>query len=114
MKLKINDLIWDLSFVSKEEIDGCYGLTKFSTLEIKIATNLHRDVVRTTITHELVHAYLESLGYTVPSTESPLMFSEEQVCDFIAMNVESLMADSKKVFLVYLGKYVYNKDEVSK
>lgn len=114
MKLNINGLIWKLSFVKKEDIDGCYGITKFSTLEIKIATNLHRDVVRTTITHELIHAYLESLGYTVPNVDSSMLFSEEQVCDFIAMNLDAITKQASKIFLVYLGKYMYNKDEVNK
>lgn len=109
MKLKINDLEWNLTFVKKNEIEGCYGITRFSSLTIKIATDLHKDIVRTTITHELVHAYLESFGYTPPSIDSALMFSEEQICDFIAMNQDFIMKQSSKVFSIYLDKYVYNK-----
>ena len=102
-----------MSFVNKDDIDGCYGVTRFSSLEIKIAVDLHVDVVRTTITHELVHACIESFGYTVPNVDSSMLFSEEQVCDFVAMNLESIYKLSRKLYLYYLGKYVYNKDEVS-
>ena len=114
MKVVINNLEWDVSFVEKHEIDECFGRTKFSDLEIKIATSFHRDVIRTTITHEVVHAFIESMGIVPPSSDSQMLFSEEQVCDFVGMNLDEIAKTSKTIYLYYLGKYVYNKDEDKK
>lgn len=110
MKIKINNLAWNVVFTTREDINGCYGLTCFSKLEIKLAHDVHQDVVRTTITHEIIHAYIESCGFTTPNVESPMIFSEEQVCDFVAMNLEEINKLSNKLYLYYLGKYVYNKE----
>ena len=109
MKIKINNLTWNVGFERRDDLNGCYGFARFSTLEIRIAHDVHKEVVRTTITHEIIHAFIESFGFTTPDTNSTLMFSEEQVCDFIAMNLEEISKQSKKVYLYYLGKYVYNK-----
>lgn len=102
MTIKINNLKWKVEFVTRETIDGSFGLTSFRNLKISIATDVVKDVVRTTITHELVHALLESYGIVEVDGK---LFCEEQVADYIAMNINTINELTLKIYLEYRKKY---------
>ena len=103
MTIKINNLIWKVMFKTRGDLDGSFGLTSFRKLEIYIATDVAQDVVRTTITHEIVHAYIESHGLV--ENKDGMLFNEEQVADFIAMNITSINELTLKVYIEYIKKY---------
>ena len=102
MTVKINNLTWKVLFVTRGSIDGSLGLTSFRNLEISIATDTVIDVVRTTITHEIVHALLESYGIVEADGK---LFSEEQVADYIAMNLNTINELTATIYLEYKKRY---------
>ena len=103
MIVKINGLTWKVQFVDRETIDGSLGLTSFRRFTMNVAIDVANDIVRSTITHEIIHMFLESYGFTADS--NGMMFSEEQVCDFIAMNLSSINELTLKIYFEYKKKY---------
>lgn len=103
IKLKINGLEWRVKFThDKEELkEDLLGLCVFTQLKIYIADDADNAVVRTSILHELVHAYLFSYGFTKVKDSDDLMFSEEQICDFVAMNLISILDMANKLYDAY-------------
>jgi len=102
MIVTINNIKWKVLFVNRVDINECYGVTSFPSLQIKIAIDYPKEVIRTTITHEVVHAWLESYGYR---ENDGMLFSEEQVADFIGMNLHNFNELTMKIYLEYKRKY---------
>ena len=102
MKIKINNIPWTVNFVHTGDIDNCIGVTKFRELSIYVATNVEKDVVRTSITHELIHAYVDSYGFILSDDDK---FSGEQLADFIAMNLSNINELTMKIYLKYKQEY---------
>lgn len=102
-KLKINGLEWRVKFThDREELkEDLLGLCVFTQLKIYVADDVDDAVVRTSIIHELVHAYLFSYGFTEAKDTDNLMFSEEQICDFVAMNLISILEMANKLYDAY-------------
>lgn len=86
MIVKINELEWTVFFVSREhgklELDDtqCMGVTYFSDLQIYIDKSLSEKLIRQTVIHELIHAFLFSYGVHVECTNGK--DTEEAFCDF--------------------------------
>ena len=102
MKLKLNNTVWTLGIMREKDDPDTWGITHTSKLTINISDGLSLPNAKTTITHEVVHAYLFSHGFTQPTHETAMLFSEEQTCDFIAMNIDNIMDASRKVYQWYL------------
>lgn len=105
MKLKINNITWDIKFTEDIE-EGFFGYTNVYKLKIGIRSDMALDVVRTTIIHELIHAMIFSYGFIKAQPEDELLFSEEQVADFIAMNLDEINKLSNKIYLNFLRSII--------
>lgn len=91
MKIKIHKDVWKvkLTDAGKKKMtpdkDHCnLGLTEYTKLLINIRTGLAESVARSTVIHELVHAFLFSYGNEVEG--------EEQMCDFFGVHGEEIVA----------------------
>ncbi len=102
MKIKINNIAWKIIFEEKISDDNPMGLCRPSRLELHLCTKMAKEAIRTTIIHEVTHAYMFSCGFTKPYSESEMLFSEEQLCDFLAMNIENILSISNYIWDVYL------------
>jgi Zn-dependent peptidase ImmA (M78 family) len=89
MKFKINNRNWIIKETSKdwlleqfkkENSDGvyCFGLTRYSEQTIYINNELHIDVKRQTLYHELMHCYIWSYIHNCDN------YGEEVLCDISA------------------------------
>ena len=87
MEIKINNNTWEITEHSKEEMleeyqknhpDGlaCFGLTFYGKHEIWLNKDMCEDERILTLRHELMHAYIWSIGCCNYS-----QFDEEDVCN---------------------------------
>ena len=88
--VRINNLEWKV--VTEPSIYTYLGSTLEGKLEIHIARVPSLQAVKRTIAHEVVHAYLYSYGF--PRNK----YSEEDLCEFIANNIEAILQISRQVF----------------
>ena len=99
MKIKINKTNWNVYLVNEfRDEPGVLGKTCYLRGTVEILKGLSDEKMKSTIIHEIVHAYLDSYGFEVPNIESVMLFSEEQVCEFIAMNGEDIIHLSDKIY----------------
>jgi len=105
MKITLNGIKWNVSFVMRDEEPDVWGLTVPSRLEIIIRKDLAFDAIRTTVVHEVVHALLFSLGFAKIDGSHELLFSEEQTCDFIAMNIGTIHEIANRILSYMEKKY---------
>lgn len=106
IKIKINNLEWEVCFVEcpnginkldiKDTDEHSLGLTRRSCDMILINKDLPYDLMKRTVDHELVHAYLWSYGLSQFQS-----FSEENVADFFETHARSILRDSRYI----LDKY---------
>lgn len=108
MKVTINNIDWKVYFYKEEAHEGALGFCKNVSGEIHIRKDMPSYMVKTTIMHEVVHAYLWSHGFVKPDEDATLLFSEEQVCDFIGMNYVELTKLADKIYMYYLEHYENN------
>lgn len=97
MELVINDLTWEVKFMSKESLtfdnlELC-GLTQKVELEILLNEELKLDLSYRTIIHELVHAYLWSYGL-----ENNDGYSEENLANFVEGYMKNIGRDADLIF----------------
>lgn len=90
MKIKIHKDIWKVKLtdgskkkMTPDEDHYNRGLTEYSKLLINIRTGLAESVARSTVIHELVHAFLFSYGNLVEG--------EEQMCDFFGVHGDKII-----------------------
>ena len=90
MKVKIYNDIWKVKLVNadakkmnpdKNHIN--FGLTEYAKGKISIRAGLSESVARSTVIHELVHAFLFSYGHTVED--------EEAMCDFFGIHADEII-----------------------
>ena len=90
MKIKICNDIWKVKLVradtkkmnpDKDHIN--LGLTEYTKGKISIRAGLSDSVARSTVIHELVHAFLFSYGHTVEG--------EEAMCDFFGTHADEII-----------------------
>ena len=99
MKLRINRTNWNVYLVDRyEDEPGVLGKTSYIKGTIEIVRGMSSEKTKSTIIHEIVHAYLDSYGFELPNVESVMLFSEEQLCEFIAMNGEEIMSIADRVY----------------
>lgn len=96
MKIKINNYNWSVHFEEPDaEImndDGYYiGLTLFHKLSIHIRKGLPEELTRSTVIHELVHAFLFTYG--IKEDE----YDEEKVCEFFGTHADQIMKLTDKI-----------------
>ena len=91
MRIKIHKDTWKVKMASanKKKMTpdkGHYnlGLTEFDRLVINIRTGLSESVARSTVIHELTHAFLFSYGNQVEG--------EEQMCDFFGVHGDEIIS----------------------
>lgn len=101
MIIKINGLEWTVFFVPREhnklEMDDmqCMGITYFSDLQIYFDKTLSAELMRQTVIHELVHAFLFSYGIHIECDNNK--DTEEAVCDFCGAYFDKLGKLSNKI-----------------
>lgn len=103
LNLKIGTYNWTIKKVDADSeyllINGqkCFGVTDFSNLIIYVPdSGISKQIIKTTIIHELAHAHMFSIGLRADS------FDEEDVCYFVEANGESII---EKSFYVYRTLY---------
>lgn len=90
--MTINGMAWAVFFVDKSHsaltddngTQDTYGVTFFRTCEIYIDRGLPKELMRQTVTHELVHALRFSYGKCID------LENEEKIGDFIAAHFDEL------------------------
>lgn len=99
-KIQINGFCWTVKTVKGDSKKmnpepDCYiwGLTDYEKQTISIRKGMNWKRTRATITHELVHAFIDSYGY------DPDTMSEESYCDFFASHARQIM---------YYGDQIYD------
>lgn len=90
MKIRIHNDTWKVKMVNADAKkmnpgDGRInlGLTEYAKGKINIRCGLSLSVTRSTVIHELVHAFLFSYGNTVEG--------EEQMCDFFGTHADDIL-----------------------
>lgn len=90
MNIRINNDIWEVKMIdsgkkkmnpSKGTIN--LGLTEYVKGVINIRKGMTESVTRSTVIHELVHAFIFSYGYIVED--------EEGMCDFFGSHADRIM-----------------------
>lgn len=105
MNIKIHNDIWKIKLtdgrkkkMSPDKDHFNLGLTEYSKLLINIRTGLSESVARSTIIHELTHAFLFSYGNQVEG--------EEQMCDFFGAHGDEIISLTDQI----MGGVIYNAD----
>lgn len=83
MEFTINNVTWMIQIVPELE---CWGETNADTGTIVIKDSLCASAFKTTLIHELTHAYLYSYGMFYDRKS----ISEEELCEFVACNIKSI------------------------
>lgn len=90
MKIKIHNDDWEVKVIDKGKkkmnpsVDSYnLGLTEYGKCCINIRDGMTRSVTRSTVIHELTHAFMFSYGYSVND--------EEAMCDFFGANGDEII-----------------------
>lgn len=96
MKIKIHNDIWKVEMVDEDakkmnpdENHYNFGLTEYKELLISIMTGRCASVTRSTVIHELVHAFMFSYGHTVDN--------EEAMCDFFGVHGDEIISIANQI-----------------
>lgn len=91
MKIKIHNDVWKVKLtnanrkkMTPDKDHYNLGLAEYDKLIINIRTGLSESVARSTIIHELVHAFQFSYGNQVEG--------EEQMCDFFGVHGDEIIS----------------------
>lgn len=98
MIITINDLKWEVVVKTHDDMPNkpkdtdnvALGRTYETTLRIYLNKEVDKQVFRTTLIHELTHAYIFSFGFT------QVVLDDEVMCDFLGAYADSIvrLADS--------------------
>lgn len=75
---------WNDERLKMEDGDFHFGVTNFKDKEIYIANNLSEQTKRTTIIHEITHAFIDSFGML------QIDWNDEIVADFISAHLDNI------------------------
>jgi hypothetical protein len=99
MKIKIHNDIWKVKLVkaSAEKMNPDknhinFGLTEYVEGVINIREGLNESVARSTVIHELVHAFIFSYGYTIEC--------EEAMCNFFGVHADAIIELTEQIMKV--------------
>lgn len=84
-EFKINNIDWEISLADYDDIEAC-GLTTYCEYKIQILKTLKPSQMKSTIIHELTHAFRWSYGNV--SCMELLNFPSSEVEEYIANTVE--------------------------
>lgn len=96
MKIKIANDLWKVKLKdgdskkmhpSKDRIN--LGLTEYTELVINIRKEMPLSLARSTVIHELVHAFIFSYGYE--------MDSEEAMCNFFGVHANEILELTEQI-----------------
>ena len=90
MKVRVNKRDYKVEIKEQDGIEGL-GLTNYKKGTIEILKGIDKELTKSTIIHELTHAYL--FEYGMPKEEYTL----EDVCNFIGAYGEEIINKSKQV-----------------
>lgn len=100
MKIKINAFTWDVQAVSREHEKlntrgdyPCLGITYCGDLSIYIDKTLHKELFRSTVIHELLHAYTFSFGVHLFADEH----NEEPIADFVGSHLDQIYNHANQI-----------------
>ena len=90
MKIKIHNDVWKVKLVdanakkmNPDPDSYNFGLTEYKELLISIMEGRCASVTRSTVIHELVHAFMFSYGHTVEGNEA--------MCDFFGVHADEII-----------------------
>lgn len=90
MKVRVNKRDYKIEIKDSDSLEGL-GLTNYKKGIIEILDNLDKELTKSTILHELTHAYL--FEYGMPKEEYTL----EDVCNFIGAYAEEIVIKSNNI-----------------
>lgn len=90
MTVKINKRYYTIKFDTLEE-ERNIGLTLCKIGEIRLASEIDKDLLYSTIIHELVHAYL--FEYGMPRDN----YSQEDMCNFFGAYGTEIIENACKI-----------------
>ena len=97
MEVVINGLTWSIYYIAEEHFPDkkanltYFGITYNMSLRIYINKEMHKDLLRRTIIHELTHAYGFSYGYNLNKC------NEEDICRFVDSHLDAIHAHTQVV-----------------
>lgn len=96
MKIKIHNDVWKVKLIkaSAEKMNPDknhlnLGLTEYVEGVINIREGLNESVARSTVIHELVHAFIFSYGHTIEG--------EEAMCDFFGVHADEIVELAEQI-----------------
>ncbi len=96
MKIKIANDVWKIKLKdgdskkmhpSKDRIN--FGLTEYTRLVINIRKEMPLSLARSTVIHELVHAFIFSYGHEVDG--------EEAMCNFFGVHADEILELTEQI-----------------
>lgn len=110
MTFKMNDRTWEIVEVGHKELleaykkeygDAvyCFGLTKYNEQIIYLNYEMHKDVKKQTLLHELMHCYI--WNYVAKGME----IGEEALCD-ISANSHDIIHKIVENYFLDIGNFV--------
>jgi hypothetical protein len=90
MKLKIGKYVWNIILV--DNLFEALGNTCFKELTIRISKDQTKEMIKDTILHETIHAYIKSYGFNKE------YFYEEEIVCFITQNINQITLLSNKIW----------------
>ena len=94
MTVKINKRYYTIKFDTLEE-ERNIGLTLCKISEIRLAKDIDKDLLYSTLIHELVHAYL--FEYGMPRET----YSQEDMCNFFGAYGKEIIENACKIIKFY-------------
>lgn len=109
MKIKINNDIWKVKLtdgnkkkMSPDKNHFNLGLTEYKKLLINIRKGVPKSVARSTVIHELTHAFLFSYGNKVEG--------EERMCDFFGAHADEIVNLTNQIMERVVNSADYRRD----
>lgn len=105
MKMNINGYFWQIKFVEEnsEKLiykgEKCLGICYFEKQKIYINGTLEDKRLKSTIVHELVHAFIYCYDIEIP-TDDPDE-AEEVFCDFVGDHIGKIHKLALKIYDSY-------------
>ena len=91
--IKINGLVWNIQIDNNMSLDYL-GCTEYFNQTISINSKVKgNENIKRTITHEVIHAYLYSYGFTNKDN-----FELEQMIEFISHNIKNIEKLADEVY----------------
>lgn len=92
MKLKIGKYTWNVVLV--DDLFESLGNACFKELTIKISKNQTKEMLKDTIFHETMHAYIKSYGFNKE------YYCEEEIVCFVTQNIKQITLLANKIWRV--------------